>query len=222
MTRAIPLFETDALSKVYSGVLAVDDVTLAVEAGTVLVVVGPSGSGKTTLLALLGAQERPTTGRVSFAGTDLGSSSGAELARVRRRLGFVFQDFGLVTSLTALENVSYPLIPRGVRRTERQRRATEWLTRFGLGHKLGERAGNLSGGEQQRVAIARAVAGQPEAILADEPTSNLDAGTAELFLVAMADFRASGGTAVIASHDARVMAAATARAEMLAGRLTCI
>jgi putative ABC transport system ATP-binding protein len=218
----VNLFEADGLSRHYPGVRAVDGVTLAVEAGTVLVVTGPSGSGKTTLLALLGALERPTAGRVAFAGTDLGTASGAELARVRRRLGFVFQDFALVPGLTALENVTYPLIPRGVSRAERLRRASDLLNRFGLSHKLAARAGTLSGGEQQRVAIVRAFAGQPDAILADEPTSNLDADTAGLFLTALADFRAAGGTAVLASHDPRVLAAATVRAEMVAGRLVGI
>jgi putative ABC transport system ATP-binding protein len=217
------LFETTELAKVYAGpgpgVRAVDGVSLVVEPGAVLVITGPSGSGKTTLLALLGALERPTAGQVSFVGTDLGSCSGAELARVRRRLGIVFQDFALIPGLTALENVTYPFVPRGLTRAERRRRAAEWLSRFGLSEKLATRASHLSGGEQQRVAIARAFAGRPEAILADEPTSNLDAETADRFLAALADFHAAGGTAVVASHDPRVIAIATMRLDMAAGRV---
>jgi len=215
----MPHFETIGLYKVYAGARAVDDVTLTVEPGSVVALTGPSGSGKTTLLALLGGLERPTAGRVVFDGIDLGRCSGAELARVRRRLGIVFQDFGLIPGLTALENVTYSLIPRGLSRAERRRRAAEWLSRFGLGGRLTARAGHLSGGEQQRVAIARAFAGRPEAILADEPTSNLDAEAADLFLAALADFRSAGGTAVVASHDLRIIRAAAVHLEMAAGRV---
>ena len=217
----MPIFETQSLGKNYGGsVRAVTDVTLTIDRGTVLVVTGPSGSGKTTLLALLGALERPTSGRVAFDGTDLTHCSGAELARARRRMGFVFQDFALIPNLTALENVTYPLIPRRVPAAERRRRAGELLSRFGLGGKLATRAGLLSGGEQQRVAIVRALAGCPDALLADEPTSNLDAETADLFLAALRDLQAAGKTAVVASHDPRVLEVATARHELVAGRLT--
>src|SRR5262249_12187315 len=137
-------------------------VTLGIERGSITVISGPSGSGKTTLLALLGALERPTRGQVLFEGNNLGDCSGMELARVRRRLGFIFQDFALVPNLTAEENITYPLIPRGVRRSERHRRARELLARFGMEGKLAVKARTLSGGEQQRVAIARALAGRPE------------------------------------------------------------
>src|SRR4051812_9771753 len=164
------LFETQGLCKYYHPgsrveVRALEDVSLRIEHGSLTVVSGPSGSGKTTLLALLGALERPTRGRVLFEGKDLGPCSDVELTRVRRRIGFVFQDFSLVPSLSAGENIVYPLIPRGVARAERQRRARELLSRFGLEGKWALRARHLSGGEQQRVAIARALAGQPEVVL---------------------------------------------------------
>jgi putative ABC transport system ATP-binding protein len=224
MTRPGPLFEAQSLCKTYGRsppVRAVDGVTLGVERGTVLVLVGPSGSGKTTLLTLLGALERPTSGRVAFDGTDLNRCSGMELARVRRRLGFVFQDFALLPNLTALENVTYPLIPRGLPRSERRRRAESVLSRVGLtARAMATRAAHLSGGEQQRVAIARAWAGHPEAILADEPTSNLDVEQADVFLALVQEFRAAGGTAVITSHDARLTGIATARSEMVNGRVS--
>src|SRR5262249_54830717 len=142
-----------------------DEVSLSIEQGSFTVVTGRSGSGKTTLLALLGALERPTRGRVLFAGKDFGDCSDVELARIRRRMGFVFQDFSLIPNLSAGENITYPLIPRGVPRAERQRRAQELLSRFGIGGKLTARAKELSGGEQQRVALARALAGQPEVVL---------------------------------------------------------
>ena len=209
---SMPLIEARALCKAYGGsppVRAVNDVSLSMEPGSIVAITGPSGSGKTTLLAMLGALERPTSGSVSFAGIDLTTCSGAELARVRRRLGFVFQDFALIPGLAAWENVAYPLIPRGIARRERFRLAVEWLGRFGLGSKVATRAKRLSGGEQQRVAIARAFAGNPEAILADEPTSNLDTETADSFLAALVEFRSAGGAAAIASHDPRVIDAAS-------------
>src|SRR5947209_17519216 len=126
------LFETRSLCKYYRAgspaeVRALDDVSLGIEGGGLMVVTGPSGSGKTTLLALLGALERPTRGQVLFEEKDLGACSDVELARVRRRVGFIFQDFSLIPDLSAEENITYPLIPRGVVRAERQRRARELL-----------------------------------------------------------------------------------------------
>src|SRR5262249_37539074 len=156
---------------------ALDEVTLGIERGSLTVISGPSGSGKTTLLALLGALERPTRGGVLFEGQELGACSDVALARIRRRMGFIFQDFSLIPNLSAGENIAAPLIPRGIVRAERWRRAEELLARFGLRDRLAARAGELSGGEQQRVAIARALAGQPEVLLGDEPTSNLDPQT---------------------------------------------
>jgi len=145
------VFETRSLCKYYQTnarveVRALDDVSLKIERGSITVVSGPSGSGKTTLLALLGALERPTRGQVFFDGDNLGDCSGMQLARVRRRLGFIFQDFALVPHLTAEENITYPLIPRGVPRAERCGRARELLGRFGMGGMLKAQARSLSGG----------------------------------------------------------------------------
>ncbi len=149
--------ETRSLCKYYRTnarieVRALDNVSLGIERGSLTVVSGPSGSGKTTLLALLGALERPTRGQVFFAGSDLGDCSGMELARVRRRLGFIFQDFALIPNLTAEENITYPLIPRGVARAERQRRARELLARFGLEEKRTVRAASP---QRRRAATGR-------------------------------------------------------------------
>ena len=221
----MPLFETEKLSKFYrvsskSEVRALDGLTLGIEKGSLMVVTGPSGSGKTTLLALLGALERPTSGRVVFDGTELTECSDVELARVRRRMGFVFQDFSLIPNLTALENITYPLIPRKVPRQERTRQAQALLSRFGMEAKLAVRARELSGGEQQRVAIARALAGQPDVVLADVPTSNLDAETTRLLLSALEEMHREGKTVVIASHDPRVIAMATVTCELTGGRLS--
>ena len=220
----MPLFETKALCKYYRAgspqeVRALDDVSLVIEAGSLTVLTGPSGSGKTTLLALLGALDRPTRGQVVVDGNSLGACSDVALARVRRRLGFIFQDFALIPNLTAEENIAYPLIPRGLAPTERRRRAGELLARFGLGARRKTRGRELSGGEQQRVAIARALAGQPEAVLADEPTSNLDPETGQLLLTVFQEMHARGKTVLVCSHDPRVIPWATQVIELQAGRL---
>ena len=217
------LWETRSLCKHYhagsrSEVRALDDVSLGIERGSLTVISGPSGSGKTTLLALLGALERPTRGQVLFDGHNLGDCSGMELARVRRRLGFVFQDFALIANLTAEENITYPLIPRGIPRRERQRRAGELLARFGMEGKRTMRARALSGGEQQRVAIARALAGQPQALLADEPTSNLDPAMGQALRTLLRELHGDGKTIVLSSHDPQVIALATLVYELEGGK----
>jgi len=180
---------------------------------------GPSGSGKTTLLALLGALERPSSGQVFFQGRDLGGFSDVALARVRRRLGFVFQDFSLIPGLTVWENITYPLIPRGISSSVRYHRAGELLARFGLGDKIHARPRELSGGEQQRVALARALAAQPEVLLADEPTSNLDPEAGRTVLTALQQLHAEGRTVVLSSHDPRVVGVANRFYELEGGRL---
>lgn len=198
---------------------ALEDVSLSIETGSCSVLTGPSGSGKTTLLALLGALQRPTRGQVLFQGRPLDRCSDVELARVRRRLGIVFQDFSLIPGLPVWENITYPLIPRGVGRAERYRRAEELLSRFGLREKLLVRPKELSGGEQQRVAIARALAGQPEVVLADEPTSNLDPASAQVVLSALREIHAGGKTVVLSSHDPQLVALANQVVRLDAGRV---
>src|SRR5262245_3851185 len=218
-------FGTHALCELYrvghsDEVRALDEVSLTVERGALAVVTGPSGSGKTTLLALLGALERPTRGKVLFEGKDLTGCSDIELARVRRRLGFIFQDFSLIPKLTAEENISYPLIPRGIARLERSKRARDLMARFGLEGRLAARARELSGGEQQRVAIARALAGEPEVILADEPTSNLDMRTAETLRALLLELHAAGRTLILSTHDPQLIALAGCRYELEGGKLS--
>jgi putative ABC transport system ATP-binding protein len=218
------LFETRALCKYYrngsrSEVRALDDVSLGIERGSLTVVTGPSGSGKTTLLALLGALERPTRGEVFFDARSLTDCSDVALARARRRMGFVFQDFALIPNLTAEENITYPLIPRGVPRAERRRRAGAMLARFSMEDKRAVRARGLSGGEQQRVAIARALADRPEVVLADEPTSNLDAEASQALLAIFRELHAEGKTVVLSSHDPAAIALATQVYQLQKGRL---
>jgi putative ABC transport system ATP-binding protein len=218
------ILEVQHLNKIYrpgsaGEVRALCDVSLAVPAGSFTVLAGPSGSGKSTLLAILGLLERPTSGRVLFQGRDLSRCSDVELARCRRRMGFVFQDFALIPGLPVWENITYPLVPRGVSRPERYRLAGEVLTRFGLIEKATARPRELSGGEQQRVAVARAIIGKPEVVLADEPTSNLDDAAATVVIDLLRQTHAAGTTVVAASHDPRLAALATRVGMLAAGRL---
>jgi putative ABC transport system ATP-binding protein len=220
----MPLLEGRTLCKYYrqgtpAEVRALDGASLRVEAGSFTTATGPSGSGKTTLLALLGALDRPTRGEVLFDGRDLNQLSDAERTRVRRRMGFIFQSFSLVARLPAWENVAYPLIPRGVSRFERYRRAVELLTRLGLGDRLTARPEELSGGEQQRVAVARALAGDPEVLIADEPTSHLDPQAADLVTTLLREHHARGVTVLVAAHDPGLIAAAGVVIQMAAGRI---
>ncbi len=200
-------------------VRALRDVSLEVPAGSFTLLTGPSGSGKTTLLALLGGLERPTRGQVLFAGRDLGACSDVELARLRRRMGFVFQDFALIPGLPVWENLTYPLVPRGTSRAERFRLARDLLGGFGLADKLLARPRELSGGEQQRVAVARALAGRPEVLLADEPTSNLDEESGRGLIDLLRQAHGEGRTVVVSSHDPRLTGVATRVCDLEAGRV---
>jgi ABC-type lipoprotein export system ATPase subunit len=175
-------------------------VTLAIEPGRFVSVQGPSGCGKSTLLMVVGGLNRPTTGGVRVAGEDLAAMSPAARARFRaRRIGFVFQTFHLLPYLTVLENVLTAALPGDG--AESRRRATEMLDRFQLSHRLRHRPGELSTGECQRVAIARAMINQPDLILADEPTGNLDPANAAGVLELLSDFHRSGGTVLLVTHQ---------------------
>jgi putative ABC transport system ATP-binding protein len=204
------LLETQSLCKFYRAgspaeVRALDEVSIRIERGSLTLLTGPSGSGKTTLLAMLGALERPTRGRIIFDGKNLSDCWDMELARVRRRMGFIFQDFSLIPNLSAEENITYALIPHRIAHAERIRRARELLSRFGMEGRRAARAQDLSGGEQQRVAIARALAARPELVLADEPTSNLDLEAGERLLEVVQELHRAGTTVVLASHDPRAI-----------------
>jgi putative ABC transport system ATP-binding protein len=220
----MPLLETRKVCKTFKAgtrgeVRAIAEVSLAIEAGQFVLLSGPSGSGKTTLLAMLGALERPSSGQVLFDGRDLAECSDVELARTRRRMGFVFQSFSLIANLPVWENVTYPLIPRGVTQARRRALAADWLAKLGMSEKLLIRPEELSGGEHQRVAVARALVGNPSVLLADEPTSNLDDAAAVTLLELLQDVHRQGGTVILASHDRRLAAPATVVYELAAGRL---
>ncbi|MEI7556054.1 ABC transporter ATP-binding protein [Candidatus Chlorohelix sp.] len=185
-------------------------VNLKVEQGEVVAIVGPSGCGKTTLLGLIGGLDTPTSGTITIAGQELSRLSEDKLADVRNRtIGFVFQFFNLVPTLTALENVALPVQFDDKSRFQPEKRATELLTMVGLGHRLKHKPKELSGGEQQRVAIARALANQPAILLGDEPTGNLDSERGQEILELIFKLREELGlTVILVTHDPKVAARA--------------
>ena len=219
------LYELAELRRVYrtggGQVAALDGVTLSIGPGELLAVEGPSGSGKSTLLQLLGALDRPTSGSITFDGRELARLTDRELTRVRSRdIGFVFQSFNLIPTLTAAENVEVAMVPLGTGRHDRRTRAAALLEKVGLAGRAAHLPSRLSGGEQQRVAIARALANDPRVILADEPTGNLDSATArEVIDVLRALSVEQGVTVVVVTHEEEVAALATRRVRLRDGRL---
>ena len=187
-------------------VQAVVDVSLTAAAGEVVLIVGPSGSGKTTLLSMLGTLLQPTHGTISINGKRVSELEGAELAKLRlQEIGFIFQQFHLLSALTAQENVMVPLLAAGWSSKKAAAESKRLLERFGLGRRLTHVPEDLSGGEQQRVAIARALANQPSLILADEPTANLDSKTGHEVAQLLRDIAKDDKKAVlIVSHDPRI------------------
>ncbi len=220
----MPILEARDLTKVYrrgaSEVRAVDGISLTVEAGEFMAIMGRSGSGKTTLLDLLGCLLRPTDGELAIDGHSVVGASDGDLARIRReRIGFVFQEFNLIQTLTAVENVMLPL-RYGPRRPDGRRRATELLELVGLADRASHRPTELSGGEQQRVAIARALVNEPAVILADEPTGELDSSTSGRLLETLRDLnRDRGATMIIVTHDAGVAGATDRVVRLQDGRV---
>ncbi len=204
---APPIIELRQVSRVYDmghvQVSALTDVDLTVEDGEFLAIVGPSGSGKSTLMHIIGCLDRPTYGTYLLEGTPVETLGDDDLARVRSRtVGFVFQSFYLLPRTSALENVAAPLLYQGVRRRERIERAGAALERLGLGDRLSHEPSELSGGQQQRVAIARALVTDPALILADEPTGNLDAASAQEVLTILSKLNKDyGKTIVMVTHD---------------------
>ncbi|MCB9135200.1 MAG: ABC transporter ATP-binding protein [Anaerolineales bacterium] len=204
--------QTQFLTKIYgsgaTAVTALDHVSLSIKPGEFVAIMGPSGCGKSTLLHLLGGLDKPTEGKVLLEGTPIETMSDDKLTELRRRkMGFIFQFFNLIPVLTAVENAALPITLDGAKPADAKARATEWLTRFGLGDRLNNRPDQLSGGQQQRVAIARALVAEPTLILADEPTGNLDTSSgdeiASLLRKVSQEFNR---TVVMVTHDPRIAA----------------
>jgi putative ABC transport system ATP-binding protein len=219
-----PFIQIAGLRKSYQmgreTVHALAGVDMAIERSSFYAVMGPSGSGKSTLLYLLGGLDRPTAGNINVAGQSLEAMDENALAHYRRRMvGFIFQSFNLITSLSALENVAFPMRFARVPRRQRHARAQELLDRVGLADRARHRPTELSGGQQQRVAVARALVNDPQLILADEPTGNLDSTSGHTIMQLLAELHQGGRTILVVTHDPRMSAYATNTTHMLDGRI---
>ncbi|MEZ5282338.1 MAG: ABC transporter ATP-binding protein [Acidimicrobiales bacterium] len=224
-TAATPFgaIELRNASKHYPGnppVRALDDVTVRIDHGELVAVVGPSGSGKSTMLTVMGTLDQPTAGTVLVDGIDTTTLDDNRLAGLRaRRIGFVFQQFFLLPGMSTVDNVANGLLYQGVKLAERRDRAVAALERVGLGHRLGHRPNQLSGGEQQRVAVARALVHDPAFVLADEPTGNLDSRSTAAVVDLLEGLHAEGTTIVVITHDLDLAQRFPRQLSILDGRL---
>jgi ABC-type lipoprotein export system ATPase subunit len=220
----MPLIEISRLERHFkmgdTVVKALDGVDLTVAAGEFLCLMGPSGSGKSTLLNQIGGLDSPDAGQICVDGQQITSLDEDGLALYRRRqVGFVFQSFNLIATLTALLNVEYPMVFAGIPRQERRERATRLLAEVGLADRMRHKPTELSAGQQQRVALARALVNEPKILLADEPTGNLDSKTGAQILSLLRQLRERGKTIVLVTHDPAVSNYATRTIHMLDGRI---
>jgi putative ABC transport system ATP-binding protein len=218
------LFELSEVSRCFikggEVIRAVDQVSLRIQVGDFVVIQGQSGSGKTTLLNLMGTLDLPSKGQLLFWGRDVARLKDRELSRLRQKqIGLVFQSFNLIPEMNALENVAMPMKYAGVEKRERERRAKETLMSVGMAHRLNHTPAELSGGEEQRVAIARALVNNPDVILADEPTGNLDTQNRDALLNLFKGLNSRGQTIVVVTHDAAVAQAAKRCLQMQDGRI---
>ena len=203
-----------------SVVRALSGVNLEINKGEFIAIVGPSGSGKSTMMHMVGALDIPTNGQIILNGIDITSLSESDLAYLRgRKIGFVFQTFHLIPTLTALENVALPMIFQKVSREERLSKSEKLLTKVGLGNRIHHLPNELSGGQRQRIAIARALINDPEVILADEPTGNLDSKTGKEIIELFTELNNEGRTVIIVTHDPNVASHAKRIVKMVDGSI---
>jgi putative ABC transport system ATP-binding protein len=203
------LIRLENIYKIYgsgdSEVRALDGVSLNVGSGEFLAIVGQSGSGKSTLMNMIGFLDVPTSGKYYLKGDDVSSLTDDELSDIRNaEIGFIFQGFNLISSLTALENVELPLVYRGVKKEEREELSAKALERVGMSSRMNHLPSQLSGGQQQRVAVARALAARPPVILADEPTGNLDSATGEEVMKMLRELHEDGRTVILITHNEKI------------------
>ncbi|MFA5358007.1 MAG: ABC transporter ATP-binding protein [archaeon] len=220
-----PAIEVQNVSKIYKmdkvDVAALDNVSLKIHSGEFVSIMGPSGSGKTTLLDILSALMRPSNGKIYIHGKDISELNDNELAIIRgKTIGFVFQTFNLIPKLSALENVMMPMWFRGIPLKERRARAEEVLKEVGLGDRMNHKPSELSGGQRQRVAIARALANEPEIIVADEPTGNLDSKSGKQILEILKQLNEKQGkTILMVTHDKNIGNLAKRRIKLFDGKI---
>jgi len=199
---------------------ALDGLNLNVPVGSFTTIMGPSGSGKSTLLYLTGGLDWPTSGDILVDGQEIGRMDENALADYRRnKIGFIFQSFNLIATMSAEANVAFPLRFMGVKKKDRIKRAEELLDRVGLKDRIGHKPTEMSGGQQQRVAVARALINDPPLILADEPTGNLDTGSGQAIMTMLDEFCKAGKTIIVASHDPRMLNYATHRIYLMDGQM---
>ncbi|HDS46274.1 MAG TPA: ABC transporter ATP-binding protein [Methanomicrobia archaeon] len=218
------MIRTEHLTKIYrmgdTEVYALNDVNLEINEGEFVAVIGPSGSGKSTLLNMIGCLDKPTRGSVYIDNVNTATLNENQLAEIRRKkIGFIFQQFNLVHTLNAVENVALPLFFSGVRRDLRLKKAKELLESVGLGNRVHHKPAELSGGQQQRVAIARALSNDPEVIIADEPTGNVDTETGNTIMGVLQGLNNEGRTIIVVTHDPEIAARATRTQRMRDGKL---
>ena len=225
MPMANKLVELRDVYKIYgegleSEVRALDGVSLTIDRGEFVAVVGQSGSGKSTMMNVLGCLDIPTRGDYFLAGTDVRELTDKELSHIRnRQIGFIFQQYNLIPSLTVLENVELPLIYQGIGADDRHDLALEALGRVGLANRIKHRPTEMSGGQQQRVAIARAIATKPPIIMADEPTGALDSNTGREVLKFLQELNKEGSTVILITHDNGIAATARRVVRLADGRI---
>jgi putative ABC transport system ATP-binding protein len=218
VVEAVDLKKTYMLGKI--PVQALRGVNLKVESGDFLSILGPSGSGKSTLLNLIGALDKPTSGKMLIDGVDVSTLSDNQLAQLRLRIGFVFQFFNLIPRFTARDNVELSMSILGRSKAERKKRAEELLITVGLKDRINHKPTELSGGQQQRVAIARALANDPRFLLMDEPTGNIDSKTAEEVMNLVKKINEKGVTIIMVTHDQRLAGEAKRTVQMIDGVIT--
>ena len=219
------IIEVKDVKKVYNQgkpneLVVLKDIDMKVNRGEMIGVFGPSGSGKSTLLHIIGCLDRPTSGKVYIEGKDVSGLTDDELALIRgQKIGFVFQQFNLISSLTALENVEMPMRICNVEKREAVKRAKKLLSSVGLGERINHLPSQLSGGEMQRVSLARALANGPDIILADEPTGNLDSKTGKEIIDLMEELNKKGFTFVIITHDPLIAKCASRKLNIKDGKI---
>lgn len=224
MINGARVFVADGISKVYTmgdiKVHALRDISFAIEAGEYVAIMGPSGSGKSTLMHIMGCLDRPTSGSMYLRGKDISSLSDGELAEIRNAdIGFVFQNFNLLSNVSILENVEMPMLYAGIPPRERRERAVRALEMVGLGDRMHHKPSEVSGGQRQRAAIARAIVNRPAIVLADEPTGNLDSATGTEIMELFDELNAKGNTIILVTHERDIAEHASRIIHILDGKI---